>query len=445
MAAQQQRYAAVAIVLHWAIAAALVFMLPLGFLMHERAEHGEASQALFEAFQLHKSIGLTVLALTIVRLVWRLTHKPPPLAAMPAWGKLAARALHWAFYVLTLALPLSGWIYVSAGWSVHENQPLPAPTHWFGLFEVPHLFGLPNASHGLREETAERALATHAILAWAIIGLAAVHVAAALKHHFIDRDETLARMVPGLRAPNASEPAPRSVARSAILGVGLAAVAAGFAAAVLSVTDLLAPAPEPSRIEIVEPAPPPPERAASAPVETALPATSGEPSRWVVDPAASAIQFAYVYEDETGATPFNGHFTRWRADIRFDPDNLDASSVVVRIETASASTGVSMHDTTLPTAPWFDAAAHPTAEFRSTRIRRVADGRYEARGDLTLRGHTRRVDLPFTLDIDGDRATVSGATTIDRRDFGIGRDDAGDDLISPEIRIEVRVAARRAS
>lgn len=444
MAAQQQRYTAVAIVLHWAIAAALVFMLPLGFVMHERAEHGDASQAVFAAFQLHKSIGLTILALTIVRLLWRLTHKPPPLAAMPAWEKLAARAAHWGFYVLTLALPLSGWIYVSAGWSVHENQPLPVPTHWFGLFQVPHLFDLPNASHELREETAGTALATHAVLAWAVIGLAAVHIAAALKHHFLDRDETLAHMVPGLRAPNASETAPRSVARSVILGAGLAAVAAGFAAAILSVTDLLAPAPEPSRIEIVEPAPPP-ESAELAPVENALPAAPGEPSRWVVDPAASAIQFAYVYEDETGATSFNGRFTRWRADIRFDPDNLDASSVVVRIETASASTGVSMHDSTLPTAAWFDAAGHPTAEFRSTRIRRVADGRYEARGDLTLRGETRRVDLPFTLDIEGDRATVAGTAVIDRRDFGIGRDDAGDDLISRDIRINVRVAARRAS
>lgn len=443
MAAPQQRYTAVAIVLHWAIAAALVFMLPLGFLMHERAEHGEASQVLFEAFQLHKSIGLTVLALTIVRLLWRLTHKPPALVSMPGWERLAARAAHWGFYVLTLALPLSGWIYVSAGWSVHENQPLPVPTHWFGLFEVPHLFGLPNASHEIREETAEAALDAHAALAWAVIGLAAVHVAAALKHHFLDRDETLAHMVPGLRAPNASEPPPRSLTRSIILGAGLAAVAAGFAAAILSVTDLLAPAPEPFRIEIVEPAPPP-ESAELAPVENAEPAAPGEPSRWVVDPGASSIGFAYVYEDDTGATPFNGRFTRWRADIRFDPDNLDASSVVVRIETASASTGVSMHDSTLPTAPWFDAAAHPTAEFRSTRIRRVAEGQYEARGDLTLRGETRRVDLPFTLDIDGDRATVAGTATIDRRDFGIGRDDAGDDIISRDIRINVRVAARRA-
>jgi cytochrome b561 len=76
MAMQTERYTAVAIVLHWAIAVAVLFMLPLGFIMHERAEHGDASQALFEAYQLHKSIGLTVLVLTLVRLAWRLTHRP---------------------------------------------------------------------------------------------------------------------------------------------------------------------------------------------------------------------------------------------------------------------------------------------------------------------------------------------------------------------------------
>jgi cytochrome b561 len=165
MSTQTERYTAVAIVLHWAIAAAVLFMLPLGFIMHERAEHGDASQALFEAYQLHKSIGLTVLVLTLVRLAWRLTHRPPPLPeVMPAWEKLAARATHWGFYVLTLALPLTGWLYVSAGWSIHTDESLAVPTRWFGLFEVPHLFNLPHASNDVRAETAGAALTAHAYL-----------------------------------------------------------------------------------------------------------------------------------------------------------------------------------------------------------------------------------------------------------------------------------------
>jgi len=86
-------------------------------------------------------------------------------------------------------------------------------------------------------------------------------------------------------------------------------------------------------------------------------------------------------------------------------------------------------------------AAHPTATFRTTRIR-ARDGGYEARGDLTIKGETRSVDLPFRLTIDGDRATMTGSLTIDRRDFGVGAG-AADDLISREITIDVRVDADR--
>ena len=448
MSTQTERYTAVAIVLHWAIAAAVLFMLPLGFIMNARAKAGDASQALFEAYQLHKSIGLTVLVLTLVRLAWRLTHRPPPLPeAMPAWEKLAARATHWGFYVLTLALPLTGWLYVSAGWSIHTDESLAVPTRWFGLFEVPYLFNLPHASNDVREDTAEAALTAHAYLGFTAIGLAGLHVAAALKHHFFDRDETLAHMVPGLRAPNETQAPPRNVARSAFLGGALAAIALALIASVYAVSDLATePVREESRFEISEEqtAPAAPD-AAPAPTETpAAPAAPSAPSAWTVDRGASSIAFGYTYEDESGSSRFNGRFARWRADVRFDPNNLDASAIVVRIETASANTGVAVHDSALPTAAWFNASAFPTAEFRSTRIRARGGDRYEARGNLTIRGQTRQVDLPFTLAINGDRASVSGSTQIDRRDFGIGADDEGDDLISRDIDISVRVVAQRA-
>src|SRR5262245_15536869 len=120
-------------------------MIPLGFWMHNRAEHGGGAE-LFSVYQLHKSIGLTVLALSLLRLVWRLMNPPPPLPAhMPAWERFVAVATHGAFYALIIGLPLSGWIYVSAGWSIHDEQPLLITTRWFGLFAVPHLFGLPQA------------------------------------------------------------------------------------------------------------------------------------------------------------------------------------------------------------------------------------------------------------------------------------------------------------
>ena len=268
-------------------------------------------------------------------------------------------------------------------------------------------------------------------------GLAALHVGAALKHHLFDRDAVLAHMVPGLRAPGETEAPPKNPGRLAVLGLGGALVVSAAAALAFALAPMLAaPAPSaPSTIEIAEP---------EAPLasEQLAPAEPGAPSAWRVDTRSSAVAFAYTYEDESGATDFDGRFSRWRADIRFDPDNLDASSVVVTIETASALTGVAAHDGALPGAEWFDAAAHPVATFRTTRIRSNQDGGYEARGDLTIKGETRSVDLPFRLTIDGDRAAMTGSLTIDRRDFGVGGG-AADDLISRDIRIDVRVDADR--
>ena len=436
MAARAERYTSVAIVLHWAIAFAILFMLPLGFWMHEQAEDGNTSAAVFNAYQLHKSVGFTILALSLVRLGWRLANPPPLLPPhMPGWERLIAKTTHWLFYVLMIGLPLSGWLFVSAGWSIHDDAPLAVPTRWFNLFGIPHLFGLERASADVREDVADIAFNTHAILAWAIFGLAVAHVAAALKHHLFDRDAVLAHMVPGLRAPGETEAAPKNAGRLAVLGFGGALIVASAAALVFALAPAITSAPSaPSTIEIVEP------QAPIAPEQIA-PAEQGAPSAWRVDTRSSAIGFGYTYEDESGATGFNGRFTNWRADIRFDPDNLDASSVVVTIQTASASTGVTAHDGALPGPEWFDAAAHPTATFRTTRIR-ARDGGYEARGDLTIRGETRSVDLPFRLTIDGDRAAMTGSLTIDRRDFDVGAG-AADDLISRDITINVRVDADR--
>ena len=255
MAARAQRYTAVAIVLHWAIAVAILFMIPMGLWMHESAEHGEVSARLFSAYQLHKSIGLTVLALSLVRLGWRLANPPPPMPVhMPGWERFIAKATHWAFYALMIGMPLSGWLYVSTGWSIHDEAPLPVATHWFGLFQVPALFGLNQADLGVREDTAEAALTAHAYLAYAALGLAALHVLAALKHQFFDKDEVLAHMVPGLRAPNETEAAPKHPARLAVIGAGLSFVAVALAAALFSLLSGGSPATSPqaqSAFEVV--------------------------------------------------------------------------------------------------------------------------------------------------------------------------------------------------
>lgn len=447
MSGAVQRYTAVAVVLHWAIASAIVVMIPLGLWMHQQSEQGASGDDLFQAYQLHKSIGLTVLALSLVRLAWRLMHPPPPLPEhMPAWERIAAKATHWGFYVLMIALPLSGWIYVSAGWSIHDDEPLLITTRWFGLFVVPHLFGLPQAGEAVRADVAETAMATHFYLAMTMIGLAVLHVGAALKHQFFDRDDVMAHMVPGLRALSETGPQKADPVRLGILGVGLGLTGVALAAAVyvLGALEVTPAAPAPASSEVAAADTPAAEPPTLAPVgDQAGPAG---PPVWRVDSDASSIGFAFTFSDvESGDTRFNGRFNRWRADIRFDPDNLEASTARVVIEMASAVDGVTLHERNLPTEPWFNVAANPTATFRAAEFRHRGGANYEARGELTLRGRTRNVTLPFTLAITGDRAVMNGRTTIDRTAFDIGDGADAEEMISRDVEVIVRIEAVRAS
>lgn len=433
----QQRYTAVAIVLHWAIAIAILLMIPLGWWMGDQIEDGVVTDGVFQAFQFHKSIGLTILALSLVRLGWRLANPPPPLPEhMPAWEHIIAKATHWVFYFLMIALPLTGWLFVSAGWSVHEDEPLVVATHWFGLIRVPELFGLPHAAESVRAGVAEASMNVHSKLAWGVIVLAVLHVGAALKHHFFDRDEVLSHMVPGVKPPFKTEEPPKNPVRLAILGGGLSLVAIALIASLFAFAGMAADtdanaALQNSTIAITEPAQP----------ETPL-----GPNAWRVDARSSSVGFAFIYTDDiNGAQNFSGRFTNWRADIVFDPADLPGSSANVTIETASATDGVALHDRALPGAEWFAAATHPNATYRTTSIRHLGGDDYRAEGELTIRGRTRAVDLPFTLTIDGDRASMNGRTSIDRRDFDIGKDSDADDSISREIDIIIRVEAYRAS
>ncbi len=197
---RRSRYSMVAILLHWLIAAMLLLNIPLAWWMTGNLANPDEQARVFAAYQLHKSIGLTVLVLTLLRLLWRLFHKPPPLPAhMAKWERVAARLAHVLLYVLMLAIPLTGWIYVSAGWNSAMNIPFAIPTLWFGQFEWPHIASIASMPDAGRALTAERSMAAHEWLANGALALTALHAAAAIKHHLIDRDDVLASMLPLLR------------------------------------------------------------------------------------------------------------------------------------------------------------------------------------------------------------------------------------------------------
>ena len=177
MAEPRNRYSTVSLILHWGIAALVVTQICL-ITAREMTEGPIAREFL----SIHKAVGLGILILTLVRLGWRVANPAIPLPqSMPVWQKLLARATHVLFYALLIGMPLGGWAASSAAGR---------DISWFGLFNWP-LLPLPQS-----RELAGQFMDMHELGAKALYVLLALHVIGALKHHFVDRDNVLHRMIP---------------------------------------------------------------------------------------------------------------------------------------------------------------------------------------------------------------------------------------------------------
>jgi cytochrome b561 len=184
------RYGSVAMTLHWLTALLVVINVIAGFTFANLLSRD--NPYFFTIVQLHKSIGLTVLVLAIVRLAWRLANPVPALPPLSQGLRILARGSHYLFYFLIIAIPLAGWLMVSASSTA-------APTMWFDLFPVPSfefLASLPRAERAPWHETFET---THQILAYGAVALLVLHISAALYHQFSRRDDVLKRMWFGTR------------------------------------------------------------------------------------------------------------------------------------------------------------------------------------------------------------------------------------------------------
>ena len=180
------RYNTPAIALHWVLAAGIVALFVLGLYMQGLA----FSPWRLKLYNWHKWAGISVLVLSVLRLGWRLMHRPPALPdsiarAMPGWQTRAYHATHHLLYLLFFAVPLLGWAYSSAAGF---------PIVWLGLLPLPDLLPADQA-------LAELVKPWHQWSAMALIGLSLLHIAAALKHHWVDRDGLLQRVLPAYRNP----------------------------------------------------------------------------------------------------------------------------------------------------------------------------------------------------------------------------------------------------
>jgi len=413
------RYSVIAIVLHWAIAALIILQVVLASRMEGRTPEA------FAVIQFHKSVGISVLLLSLARLAWRLTHRPPPEPdGLAGWERALAATAHWGFYAVMILMPLSGWIMVS-------TSRIALPTLLFGAIPWPHVPGLADLEPAAKAAWNGAAKEAHHLIIKGFYVLFVLHVAGALKHQWFDRaSPVLARMAPGARPGRRLEP------RLALVLVGLLAVVGVGRHYQPPRPAMAAPAP----IAPVEPTTPEPPPAPSAAIATPA-APLAEPAGWKVLPG-SAIAFETAWSGEA----IQGRFERWTADILFSPEALDRSHVRVTIDLASVDTGDAQRDAALPTGDWLDAGAHPKATFTATRFSRTGEGRFVAHGRLSLRGVSRPLDLPFRLKIDGDRAEVSGVTSLDRTAFGVGQGEwTSTDQIPARVTVRILLKARRTS
>jgi cytochrome b561 len=171
------QYTRTAITLHWAIALMIFTIFPLGLYMHDLP----LSPDKLRLYSYHKWLGVTIFLLAVLRVTWRVRHRAPPLpAAMPGWEKLASHGVHYLLYALIFAVPLSGWLMSSAKG---------VQTVWFGVLPLPDLVAKNKELGDLLQET-------HSSLNFLMFAAVLAHAGAALKHHFIDRDDILTRMLP---------------------------------------------------------------------------------------------------------------------------------------------------------------------------------------------------------------------------------------------------------
>ncbi len=388
------RYNPVAAILHWTIAALIIGQIIGGKYMHGLPN---ASPVKFDLYQLHKSFGLTILFLSLVRLAWRLTHHTPALpAAMANWQKLLARGTHWAFYGLIILTPLAGWAIVSV-------SPTDIPTRWFGLIPVPHLPFFNGVTD--REAVEHMMEERHELLAYVILGLLVLHVGAALKHAFVDKDGVFTSMVPMGKGP-----------WLAIVGV----FALLGAAALLYLSS--GPALEPTGGAHSH-------------------SSADGNGNWIVDYDQSELAFV-GYEN---GKEFRGAFENFQADIEFNPDDPENAEIRVIVSTESASTGGSLRDSNLPGSEWFDVKNHPQATFETSGVKAVGDGDFVADGALTIKDIERPVTLQFELDIEEGNAHARGHAELIRTEFNLGENASwlDDEGVALNVRVEFEINAVR--
>lgn len=394
-------YSLISKIIHWITALIILGLLCVGLYMSSL----DYSADKIKLYNLHKSFGLLVLMLACVRVAWHfIKKKPAPLKTHKKWESILSHAAHGFLYFAMFALPLNGWLMSSAG---------DFPITFFGI-DVPYITSKNEALFQTSREIHERL----AFILMCVIGL---HAAGAIKHHFIDRDETLKRMTSN---------------RLGFKGASALLILISplyIFASVLFAGELLE---EKHEQEVIAAKP-------AVVKSDALPVINQGVQEWRINKQASTLEFTAIQygQNFSGTFDFDGQ-------IFFDEKNLEQSSVRIEIDIASINTGSSDRDTQAVSEDWFFADEHPIAIFESSEFTQKEENQYVANGHLSVRGVKLPLSLPFSLQIkplenqDSNLATMKAQISLSRLSYGIGQGEwSSVDAIGDKVDLNIDLSA----
>lgn len=378
---------------HWLIAGLIIGQ----YVLAKLAENAKANERILEQLALlanHKSIGLTILVLAILRLLYRLKNPPKKIESnMPAWQHHASNVSHVLLYVFLFAMPISGWLMSSAkAYSVS----------WFNLFTLPD-FIAPS------EGWAVNLKSIHYYLAEALFVVTIVHVAAALKHHFIDKDSVLTGM--------AGRKSWVLLAITVLISVGVFGRLFGGSA-----TD--------GTPEVTT------NLDSSASSEAQF--SKSDLPLWKIDYSDSYIKFT---GDQAGAA-FTGEWQQWQADIQFDAKQMSEARFNVTIDTGSGFSNDTERDETIRSSDFFDVEKFAQASYQAADFQVDGSG-FKGQGQLTMKGLSSSATLSFTITQENGITVLKGTAPLDRLAWNIGTGDWVDtDWVGQQVMVEVRVVKK---
>ncbi|NIZ61635.1 cytochrome [Sedimentitalea sp. CY04] len=404
-------YGSVAKGFHWFMALLILTAIPLGLVANNLAYQIrspefdgslEVISRVYILFSIHKTIGVAVFFTALLRIMWAISHPKPgllhPDRKLESW---AAETVHWLLYGSLVLVPLFGWIE-------HAATTGFAPIWWpFGQ-DLPFVPKSESVAHVLAS--------LHILFVRVLIVSLLLHIAGAVKHHVIDRDATLRRMLPGkLDLPQPAEHKGGLIPLFTALGVWFLVLGIGVMAGFFT-------SPNQPVAQAVSAQPAPLQQVASG---------------WEVQNGTLGISITQM------GSQVSGSFTEWTAAINFDAaaPTGHVGDVEVTIAIASFDLGTVFAQAMGP--DFFDNATYPTAVFKA-QLEKL-DAGYQAVGTLTVRDKEVPITLPFTLDLQNDQAVMAGTVTLDRLSFDIGQNMPDESSLGFAVDVQIDLTADRVN